>query len=161
MKTTIHEKAKALAEKYGITRYPWPAGGCLLTERFFGNKLKDLLAHDELNADNIELLKVGRYFRLKDHFKLIVGRNEEANEILLKLAKKDDFIFEPVTLPGPTALGRGNIDKDLALKSCRIIARYTDKAAKVEVKIRNISDSRQEIITAESIAEEELNSLRR
>jgi tRNA U34 2-thiouridine synthase MnmA/TrmU len=36
-----------LAEEYGITDYPCPAGGCLLTNEEYSLKVKDLLAHDE------------------------------------------------------------------------------------------------------------------
>ena len=35
-----------LAEKYGITGYSTPAGGCLLTDENFADKLRDLFAHD-------------------------------------------------------------------------------------------------------------------
>jgi tRNA-specific 2-thiouridylase len=150
-----------LAQKYGISDYPWPAGGCLLTERFFGNKLKDLLAHDELDADNIELVKTGRYFRLKRGFKLIVGRDEKANQALLKLARRDDLIFEPLSLPGPTALGRGKSDQALRRTSCRIVAYYTDKENKVEVKITSPSLEDDLIVSAESLSQDELVGFRR
>jgi tRNA-specific 2-thiouridylase len=150
-----------LAEKFGITYYPWPAGGCLLTERLFGNKLKDLIEHDELQANDIELLKAGRYFRLTPRFKLIVGRDQKANEALLRLAKEDDVVFEPTTLPGPTGLGRGDIDQDSLLKSCRIIAHYTSKKGSVEVGLRSLSGVRRQVIRAESMSEVELGRLRR
>ena len=65
----------ALAEEFGVTDYPSPAGGCLLTEVNFGKRLKDLFAHDE-NATpaDCELLKGGRHFRLTETAKLVIGR---------------------------------------------------------------------------------------
>ncbi|MEW6170880.1 MAG: 7-cyano-7-deazaguanine synthase, partial [Candidatus Omnitrophota bacterium] len=63
----------ALAKKFNIKDYPCPAGGCLLTDPGFARRLKDLLKYDKLDLNNIELLKVGRHFRLNSEAKLIVG----------------------------------------------------------------------------------------
>ena len=37
----------ALAAEYGITRYPAPAGGCLLTDPGYALRIKELLRHQE------------------------------------------------------------------------------------------------------------------
>ena len=39
------KRQMALAEEYGITRYPAPAGGCLLTDPGYAARLKELLRH--------------------------------------------------------------------------------------------------------------------
>jgi adenylyl- and sulfurtransferase ThiI len=65
-----------LAREYGITRYPSPAGGCLLTCEEYSKKLRDLFAHKKrVSTGDIALLRVGRHFRLGKN-KIIVGRNE-------------------------------------------------------------------------------------
>lgn len=57
----------ALAAQFGITEYPSPAGGCKLTEAAYGRKLKDLRDHEGLGSRRlVELLAVGRHFRLPD-----------------------------------------------------------------------------------------------
>src|SRR5210317_2252033 len=75
----------ALAQKYGLTDYPAPAGGCLLTDVGYSRRLKDLFAHqDECTEEELLLLKYGRHFRLNPETKLIVGRTQKDNENILK-----------------------------------------------------------------------------
>ncbi len=116
-----------LAKKFAIKNYPCPAGGCLLTDPEFSRRIKDLMKYDELNLNNVELLKVGRHLRLSPQAKLIVGRDERENERLVNLTKEADYLFFPDdSLAGPTALGRGNFGDDLIKLSSSIVARYCD-----------------------------------
>ncbi|MEJ2726735.1 MAG: tRNA 4-thiouridine(8) synthase ThiI [Deltaproteobacteria bacterium] len=63
-----------LARTFGITEYPSPAGGCLLTDQVFSKRLKDLFSSRPSPAlREIEVLKVGRHFRIGPHTKLVVG----------------------------------------------------------------------------------------
>src|SRR3989338_5610513 len=79
-----------LADNFNIKDYPCASGGCLLTDPEFAKKVKDLLIRQELNLHNVELLKVGRHFRISTKVKLIVGRDELENERLINLSKEDD-----------------------------------------------------------------------
>lgn len=75
-----------LAEKYDLP-YPQPAGGCLLTDQGFSGRLRELMAHmpiDHITTEDIDLLKIGRHFRLSDTLKVIVGRHQVDNELLVK-----------------------------------------------------------------------------
>ncbi|MGN1359901.1 MAG: tRNA 4-thiouridine(8) synthase ThiI [Kiritimatiellia bacterium] len=100
----------ALAAELGITEYPAPAGGCLLTEKGYCRKLSDLKAHDGLvDLDHIRLLKVGRHFRLPDGTKAIVGRNRMDNQSLKTAAKPSDTLLWTVNVPGPTAYVPGGL----------------------------------------------------
>jgi tRNA U34 2-thiouridine synthase MnmA/TrmU len=74
----------SLAKQLGIEEFPQPAGGCLLTDPLFCKKVQDLINHNQLTISNTELLKIGRHFRLSERCKVIVGRNEKENEILMK-----------------------------------------------------------------------------
>jgi tRNA-specific 2-thiouridylase len=149
-----------LAEEWGIEDYPWPGGGCLLTDPAFCNRLKDLAKHDQVTITNIERLKIGRYFRISPSFILTVGRNEKENNKLLGLAAKDDIIFEPTALPGPTAIGRGVFNDKVKTICSQIIAHYTAKEKAVEVRIKTLSNDQEETITAERIPEKTLKELR-
>lgn len=74
----------ALAERYGLP-YPQPAGGCLLTDEGFSRRLRELMAHtavDDITVDDLDVLKLGRHFRLDDGLKVIVGRHEADNDLL-------------------------------------------------------------------------------
>ncbi|MDR2849274.1 MAG: hypothetical protein LBW77_01845 [Verrucomicrobiota bacterium] len=54
----------ALASTFGIEGFGCPAGGCLLTDKHFAAKLRDLFAHQErVVMQDIALLKLGRHFR--------------------------------------------------------------------------------------------------
>ena len=116
----------ALAKNFEIKDYPCSAGGCLLTDPGFSQRMKDLLKYEELNLNNVELLKLGRHFRIAQNAKLIVGRDELENERLASLAKAGDYLFMPKDIAGPTALGRGVFNTDLIQLSCGITSRYCD-----------------------------------
>lgn len=82
-----------LAKNLGITNYPSPAGGCLLTDTNFSRRLKDLFDHeDRLVTSDIHLLKFGRHIRLSDTVKIVVGRTRGDNQSILAL--KDDRYLE-------------------------------------------------------------------
>lgn len=79
----------ALAAEFGIVDYPSPAGGCKLTEEAFGRKLKDLMEHEGLeNRTLVELLTVGRRFRLPDGSSVILGRDGRENGRLKEVHKE-------------------------------------------------------------------------
>ena len=82
------ERQIALAAEFGIVDYPSPAGGCKLTEEGFCRKLKDLKDHEGLgNRTLVELLLVGRRFRLPGGSSVILGRDKNENEILKELGR--------------------------------------------------------------------------
>ncbi len=97
----------ALAEKFGIKKYPNPAGGCLLTDPGFAKRVRDAIEHGEFSAENLALLSVGRHFRLSDNVRLVVGRDEAENDILASLAGPGDIILELKDFQGPLSILRG------------------------------------------------------
>jgi len=105
-----------LAAHYGLKNYPSPAGGCLLTDPGYSNKLKELFAAwPQCQGGDTELIKHGRVFWLAAGINdvivkvlLVIGRNQEDNQALQKLAKSGDMIIELIDEIGPTALIRIN-----------------------------------------------------
>jgi len=152
----------ALAEKMQIKDYPCPAGGCLLTDPEFSRRIKDLLKHEVLHLNNVELLKVGRHFRFSPQAKLIVGRNRQENERLIHLVRERDYLFYPdANLAGPTALGRGIFNEDLIRLSCSIVARYCDLNGSQEARlIYKMIPQQEERCVARPLAETALLGLR-
>lgn len=128
-----------LAKKFGIKKYPSPAGGCLLTDKNFSEKLKELLEkNDDPDAESLELLKFGRHFWSGDN-KIVVGRNkEECLKKLPKLASKDDVLLELVDFKGPLVLVHGeSIDEDVILKAGELTKKYCGRAKDLDgVKVR-------------------------
>ena len=151
-----------LAQKFKLQDYTQPSGGCLLTDPEFSRRLKELIAHQELSLGNIDLLKVGRHFRIAERSRLVVGRNEAEDNELLDLAEEGDYIFSPPETAGPTSLARGEIEKELIELSCRITARYCDKGADPKAKISyyRFPDKKEEIIQALALEESQLEKLR-
>jgi len=105
----------ALARELGITDYPSPAGGCLLTDPGFAHRLAELLEHGDPGLNEVALLKVGRHFRLGPATKLIMGRNEAENGDIEVLARPTDLLMDAADFMGPTSLLRGDAsDANLA-----------------------------------------------
>ncbi|MFH1090308.1 MAG: tRNA 4-thiouridine(8) synthase ThiI [Pseudomonadota bacterium] len=99
------KRQMALAEKFGLSEYPTPAGGCLLTDPIFSRRLAELLAHSpRLEAREVELLKWGRHFRLPHGHKLVVGRNQPENDILEQLSQPGDLVLKAADFPGPSVV---------------------------------------------------------
>ena len=115
-----------LVEKYGITEFPEPAGGCLLTDPGYSRRLRDLMQRGvELTRRNLELLKVGRHLLLDDGTKIIAGRNEGENEKLERLRQAGDLMLAPGDIPGPTVLIPGG-GPDAALRfAAAVCVRYS------------------------------------
>lgn len=151
-----------LVQAFNIQEYAQPAGGCLLTDPEFVKRLKELMAHRELNLDNIDLLKIGRHFRLIPNTKLVVGRDEKENAELFKLAKENDYLFMPQEIAGPTALGRGVFDEALIQLSCSITCRYCDLNGKTAAGIayKKASEAKEDILKVSAIEEKQLITLR-
>lgn len=93
-----------LASVFKITNYFTPSGGCLLTDKGFSERFKDLInSKPDYSLEDIELLKTGRHFRLSSDEKLIISRDEKEAKVLLDKSEryivvKSPFIEEPVGL---------------------------------------------------------------
>jgi tRNA U34 2-thiouridine synthase MnmA/TrmU len=128
-----------LAKKFGITDYPSPAGGCLLTDRAFSTRLKDLM-YVQKNFEKRELffLKYGRHFRLDKRTKVIVGRSRAENIKLGKIADRSkDIIIKHAKMPGPDVILTGAGTMENIRAAAIICASYTkaDTGAICEMKI--------------------------
>ncbi len=131
----------ALAAKFGIKEYPSPAGGCLLTEKGFCRKLRDLFDHTEgiPAVADVELLKFARQFRLPDGGRIIVGRNRVDNAALKALTKQGRTILHTVNVPGPTVAILGEISAPDLLRAAGIAADYGDKGELSEVVVKIVA----------------------
>jgi tRNA U34 2-thiouridine synthase MnmA/TrmU len=116
-----------MAVRYGIDSYPAPAGGCLLTDPIFARRLRDLFERNPGHKmRDIELLKVGRHFRLGQTTRAVVGRNAMDNGTIEKLVEPGDALIRTDRFPGPTVLVPGGGDDDAILLAAGICARYSD-----------------------------------
>jgi tRNA-specific 2-thiouridylase len=118
--------ALSMAEKMNIAQFMSPGGGCLLTDPGFCRRLADLMRYKEkIEVRDIELLKIGRHFRLDDKTKLIVGRDEEENNTIETMVRAPDYFLYVPDTGSPNALFIGK-KKNLE-RAAAITARYSDK----------------------------------
>jgi tRNA-specific 2-thiouridylase len=117
----------ALAKQYGIDKIPQPSGGCLLTDPGYSDRLRDLWANDpDGGARDINLLRVGRHFRVSKECKIIVGRNENENKMLETFAAPDDVLVRVRDFVGPVTVIRGAHDESAVEQAAQLTARYAD-----------------------------------
>jgi tRNA U34 2-thiouridine synthase MnmA/TrmU len=137
----------ALAEELGVIDYPCPAGGCMLTDKTFAIKVRDLFANEsDVTMADLNLLKVGRHFRMPDGRKVVVSQNEALNARLESLcaAMKDRTPFPSVFRseggPGPSVavFGKAGDPLPMGLLS-KIYSRYTKPGTEAPFLVRRLS----------------------
>ena len=115
-----------LAERYGISGYSTPAGGCLLTDKNFADKLRDLFTDQKhVNPNDVRLLTVGRHYRFEAGVKIVLGRDNEENNLLMSLAPHGYHLFTPQGFPGPVALLNGTPTQEVKQTIGRLIITYS------------------------------------
>ena len=92
-----------MAKDFGIKEYATPGGGCLLTDAGFSRKLKDLSELGLMKAEYIKFLRFGRHLRFNDEVKVILGRNNDENEMLTTLAE-DEIVLKTLNCKGPVGV---------------------------------------------------------
>ena len=149
----------ALAKTFGFSDFPQPAGGCLLTEPKYANRLKDLWDHKEkkdYTETDIMLLKAGRHLRPKSHFKLIIARNEADWDLIEPYAHQFVTLM-PTSHEGPITLIDGapsEADIELAAK---ITARFSAgrEAESVTIQVTGL-DRKQQAVSVEPLQPHEI-----
>jgi tRNA-uridine 2-sulfurtransferase len=116
-------RQEELAGKFGFKDFPSPAGGCLLTDPAYSERLIKLLDNrPEMSVNDALILKSGRVFWFNgvkgDKVLLVIGRHEEDNACLEKLAKKGDYVLKLKEVNGPTSVIRGL--EDIKLKEIEV-----------------------------------------
>jgi tRNA U34 2-thiouridine synthase MnmA/TrmU len=142
------KRQMALAEEFGITRYPAPAGGCLLTDPGYAARLKELLRHLQeipVTRRELELLKSGRHFRLPGGAKAVVGRTQGENEALLGLKTPGDFLLKVEQIPGPLVLVCGAEAGDDLEAAAGLAAAYSDASPGMQVEVNAINGGQERL----------------
>jgi tRNA-specific 2-thiouridylase len=132
----------ALARELGITDFPAPAGGCVLTDPILAARIQRfyqglfVIGQEGITAEDICLLLIGRQFRLPGGHWLVLGRNEQENERLTALRGPEDWLLFMPERSGPVALLRRAAvtvaaeeqeQMKLALWAAGLVVRYGQK----------------------------------
>ncbi|OOM71119.1 tRNA-specific 2-thiouridylase MnmA [Clostridium puniceum] len=152
----------ALAEKWGITDYPSPAGGCKLTEPNYSIRLKETLDRKEkVTEKDIHLLKQGRHFVTDNKTKIIVSRTGEEGEQIKQLLNNKDIMFITCDFNGAMVIipeGEKPSDDDLTF-ACRLAVRYSKGKNEelVKVKFGKVSTEFDEAKEVTAMTQDELD----
>ncbi len=154
------KRQQALATEWGYGDYPSSGGGCLLTEVGFSDRLRDLLEHDpQAEVTDVELLKVGRQFRLSDQCKLVLGRKQADNEALAELARPEQVRLRCAHFTGPLGLLCGTFtEKDLATAAA-IVASYGKGKAEADVEVLLMQNGEEKQLNVAPLPREESKKL--
>ena len=122
-----------LAEQFGITDYPTPAGGCILADPILSARIQEYYKKNKrIVPADILLLLVGRQFRLPGGGWLVLGRDEKQNEKIEKLRQPGDWLLQPSIIPGPTAILRHSKNFADVETAAALVARFAKKSALVD-----------------------------
>jgi tRNA-uridine 2-sulfurtransferase len=153
-----------LAEKFALKEFSAPAGGCLLTMEGFANKVKDLLEHQpDFDKSDVQLLKVGRHFRLSKTAKLLVGKNDFENKKLIRIAQPEQVLIYTDNIPGPAGLMVGKFGEEEIKLGEGIVAYYVHKSPTPEVPLilERVNDNRiKEPASARAMERHQMEELR-
>ncbi|MBI5815411.1 MAG: hypothetical protein HZB29_07350 [Nitrospinae bacterium] len=157
------EQVRIAKEEFGMTDNLCSSGGCLLTDQHFANRMRDLLDNDvEAGVKDARLLRLGRHFRVSPEVKLVVGRDEEENKRLMRMAGDEDFIFYAAEVNGPLAVAKGKLSRESIGVIGGVTARYCDAkdAPSVKIEYKKKKEAAAWTIEAAPADEESLSRMR-
>ncbi|MCP3950861.1 MAG: tRNA 4-thiouridine(8) synthase ThiI [Desulfobacterales bacterium] len=150
-----------LAARLGVTDFPSPAGGCLLTEKGYAARLRDLFEdQDTYREAEFYLLSYGRHLRLNVGHKLIVGRSKMENQKIEALIDPAvDTEFRVQNWPGPVSLVPNGCDAAAARQAAAICAGYTKAPPGKPAEVLVIQGDRKTILNVIPTAPRENRSV--
>lgn len=149
-----------LAKEFGVTDYPNPAGGCLLTYAGFANRLKDLFTHQvKYSPNELHLLRYGRHFRFDADLKIIVGRTQADNDYIVKYHRpQTDTLLTVEDYPSPVVLLPHAKDREAILKAASMAVGYSKAPNGVKVAVRVIGPNGRQIIQSVGVPPSEFQA---
>ena len=126
-----------LARQFGFPDIPGPSTGCALTETRFSRKVFDLIQSSVPDDRwNFELLKSGRHFRLNSDVKVVVGRDESENGLLVHLhglpGAGSSVLLEPDNFRGPAVLLVGPETEQSLDFAAGLLLRYSANGTEID-----------------------------
>ena len=150
-----------LAQEMGITDYSQPASGCLLTDPLYSARLKDLMKHSPAPLmKDINLLQLGRHFRISSDTKVIVGRDRIDNELIRSIADQDDYLLWVENFGSALTIIRGDSSDKVIETAASLCARYSDSKNYQKVMVTLERAGKTLIIPATPACDSLVESLR-
>ncbi len=148
----------ALASELGVTEYPQPAGGCLLTDPIYSYRLRELLARNPSpSMREIQFLRLGRHFRTSDGFSIIVGRDEQENAEIEKMIMPEDYALQlTVDYGSPFVVAEAGISEEGLNLAAGLCVRYSSARRERLVPVQIVQNETTEIVQASPAGEREI-----
>jgi len=147
---------QALATKWDYPDFPSSGGGCLLTESGFSNQLRDLMQHNPAaTPHDVELLKVGRQFRLSPTAKLVLGRHRADNDRINELVQNQHIKLRCNNFSGPLGLFCGEQNEDDLKTAAAILASYGKGKDEAQLKVLFTNREKEFELTVTPLPREE------
>ncbi len=119
-----------LAEEFGISDYPSPAGGCVLTDPIIAARIRECYQDGNIpTADDLLFVQAGRQFRLPGGGWLALGRNRGENARIEALFRPGDLLLKMAGWPGPTGLLRRPGSAGDIREAAALLKRFAKKGA--------------------------------
>ncbi len=150
-----------LARQFGVTDYPAPAGGCLLTDKGFSIRLRDYFDHqDDWHEADLHLLKFGRHFRLGNDTKLIVGRTHKDNQSIGKFINYErDIRLNVKKFPGPLCILSHGADPAIVKHAASVCVGYSKAPRNTSTEVLIETPVGSETLTVVGVAPAEVKLL--
>ncbi len=161
----IHGRSRkpqvALAAELGLDDYQQPAGGCLLTDSAYAERLRRLLQENpSATVRDILLLRVGRHFRLSDDAKAIIGRDERDNAALGELLSSSDYRLFMKDCGSPLTTIVGDPSAAALRTAAALTARYSAARMLPTVSVTVEKDGMQNTLDVTPAADDQVDRLR-
>ena len=143
-----------LAKEFNITEYPAPAGGCLLTDKGYAKRLRDLFEHQKTTTEaELHLLKYGRHFRINEETKFIVGRTQHDNEKIINYRNPaKDTLLKVRKIPGPVVLIPNGADEASVHLAASICIGYSKAKTETTQEVKVVTAKGKETIKVKGVS---------
>jgi tRNA U34 2-thiouridine synthase MnmA/TrmU len=124
------KKQLELAKEFGIEDFPSPAGGCILTDKEYSKRLKNLIEiRPDFSVDDCVVIQKGRVV-FDNNVLYVITRNEKEGIEIEKIKKENDLLLVPDNFSGPSVLIR-SFDNDyndgIIKKGEELLLKYSKK----------------------------------
>jgi hypothetical protein len=108
-----------------------------LTDPVLAGRIRKYFSeYPDIRVNEILLLQVGRHFQFPAGQHLVVGRKDEENQRLAKLAQPGDVFLKLQGIPGPLGLIRGKAEEEALRRAASVLVRYSKAKERGAVEVQ-------------------------
>ncbi len=144
-----------LAKLFGIEDFESPAGGCLLTDASISKRVKEMLEYGYADEYELELLTLGRHFRINSK-RFVVSRRKDETYLMLKKFGTVLPLLKCYNAPGAVGVFTAEPDSKEIEIAAAVLKKYSKKAELFEYSYEN----QVKIVQPDDVKEDELELLK-